>query len=180
MVKPPPIPSRPARKPTSAPSARKIGSSAKFKPLGQLDGRLPFLRRHRRNGQPVAAAKRDHAGERRFRPHFRQRHESSLLHELHVDVEPARILAGRLRVVVRDSSDRTASRPDARASTPRRCPRCRAPGSSSDRRARGRRASFRACSCGLVVAHAKPRRRLPAGADQSSIEDSSGSDFMSQ
>ncbi len=31
IVKPPPMPSSPARKPTKAPSARKIGISAKFK-----------------------------------------------------------------------------------------------------------------------------------------------------
>ena len=111
IVKPPPMPNSPDMKPTTAPSTRKTGTSARFivpryrrtfkaLSLCELLDDFPFGRRDRRDREPVAPPQRHHVRERRVLAQLGERHETRLLHELHVDVQPARRVPRRLGVVV--------------------------------------------------------------------------------
>src|SRR4029434_3934924 len=102
---PPPMPNRPARQPTSAPSATKATISAESTPswlaLGELRDERPFGRIDRRDREPVAALQYAHPCELRMSAQLGQPDEPRLLDELHIDVDPARRIPRRLGIVVR-------------------------------------------------------------------------------
>ena len=105
-VMPPPMPSSPARKPTSRPDGEQRRARCSVQSITdavrELLDDLPLRRRDRRDRQAVARAQRRPC---RSRPGVARSIGSVtsrvLLHELHVDVHPARRLARRLRVVIR-------------------------------------------------------------------------------
>src|SRR4249919_1420167 len=97
MMAPPPMPSSPAKNPVAAPIARYAASSG----IEPLADEAPLGSGDRRDRQAVAALERDHRRELGVAAHLLQGHEARLLLELHVHEHPARLLALRLRVVVR-------------------------------------------------------------------------------
>ena len=144
MIIPPPTPSSPARKPTTAPSdagrrrpaTHPSSQQSRFASLttnahsagstGVIDSRLPRCRMRIRASS--GCARSSASGTNR-----------GLLDQRHVDVEPARRVARRLRVEVRALAVELRRVGIRQRRSPRRCRRCPAPGSSSGRRTRGRR-----------------------------------------
>src|SRR5437899_3994370 len=103
MVIPPPMPSRPAIKPTMQPIAIKTGISVQstlacHKPFGD---EVPLPRIDGSDGQAIAALKQTHRRELALRAQLGKRDKSRRLYQRHVNVEPARRRSACLRVVVR-------------------------------------------------------------------------------
>src|SRR5438552_4160325 len=103
MVIPPPMPSKPAMKPTMQPIATKTGISVQStlgrdQPFGD-EG--PFPRIDRSDGKAIAALKQTHGAELALQPQLGKRNKARLLDQRHVHVEPARRSTGCFRVVIR-------------------------------------------------------------------------------
>src|ERR1700694_3940370 len=103
MVIPPPMPSKPAMKPTTHPMTRNTGISVKSKLRLQhlLGDERPLSRIDRRDRQPVASRQNAHARKLRPRAQVVERNEACLLDQGHLDVNPARRVSCRLWVIVR-------------------------------------------------------------------------------
>src|SRR5437867_10846684 len=92
MVIPPPIPSKPAIKPTMQPITIKTGISVQstlacHQPFGD---EVPFSRIDRGDGQAIAALKETHRGELALRAQLGKRDKARRFYQRHVHVEPAR------------------------------------------------------------------------------------------